>query len=120
MIIVDYKAQSSAGTVTTEAYLRNIYHQDYKLQMDIYVHILRKMGFEVSDKTYFYVCNGEKSHSRFNGKINFSSTLVPYITKTSWIDLKVEEMKMLLESDQIPPINKSCEHCSYLKGGKEF
>ena len=88
--------------------------------MDIYVHILRKMGFEVSDTTYFYVCNGEKSHDKFDGKINFSSTLVPYITKNSWIDLKVEEMKMLLESDQIPAINKSCEHCAYLKGGKEF
>ena len=120
LVVVDYKAQSSIGTVTTETYLKNIYHQDYKLQMDIYVHILRKMGFEVSDITYFYVCNGEKSHDKFDAKINFSSTLVPYTTKTSWIDLKVEEMKMLLESSLIPEINKSCEHCAYLEGGKEF
>ena len=77
-------------------------------------------SFEVSDATYFYVCNGEKSQDKFDGKLNFSSTLVSYITKNSWIDLKVEEMKMLLESDQIPAINKSCEHCAYLKGGKAF
>ena len=76
--------------------------------------------FEVSDTTYFYVCNGEKSHDKFDGKINFSSTLVPYTTKTSWIDSKIEEMKMLLESGLIPEINKSCEHCAYLEGGKEF
>ena len=53
-------------------------------------------------------------------KINFSTTLVPYTSKTSWIDKKVSEMKSLLESDQIPEINKSCEQCAYLTGGKEF
>ena len=120
LVVVDYKAQSSMSVVTTEAYLKNIYHQDYKLQMDIYVHILRKMGFEVSDTTYFYVCNGEKKYDKFDNKINFSSTLVPYITKTSWIDEKVTEIKNLLESDDVPEINKSCEHCAYLEGGKKF
>ena len=120
LVVVDYKAQSSAQTVKAYSYLNNIYHQDYKLQMDIYVHILRKMGFEVSDLTYFYVCNGEKSCDKFNSKINFSTTLVPYTSKTSWIDKKVSEIKSLLESDQIPEINKSCEQCAYLTGGKEF
>ena len=120
LVIVDYKAQSSNEVVKAASYLSNIYHQDYKLQMDVYVHIMRKMGFEVSDTTYFYVCNGEKSYDKFNNIINFSITLVPYITKTSWIDAKIEEMKSLLESDQIPEINKSCEHCAYLKGGKKF
>ena len=120
LIVVDYKAQSSAQTVNTYSYLNNIYHHDYKLQMDIYVHILRKMGFEVSDLTYFYVCNGEKSCDKFDSKINFLTTLVPYTSKTSWIDKKVSEMKSLLESDQIPEINKSCEQCAYLTGGKKF
>ena len=120
LVVVDYKAQSSMSVVTTETYLKNIYHQDYKLQMDIYVHILRKMGFEVSDSTYFYVCNGEKKYDKFDNKIIFSSTLVPYITKTSWIDEKISEMKNVLESDGVPEINKSCENCAYLEGGKSF
>ena len=120
LVVIDYKAQSSAEIVNTDTYLSNIYHQDYKLQMDIYVHILRKMKFEVSDITYFYVCNGLRNHNKFDNKINFSATLVPYTTNTSWIDKKVSEMKLLLESDQIPEINKSCEHCAYLEGGKEF
>jgi len=46
--------------------------------------------------------------------------LVPYITKTSWIDEKIAEMKNVLESDDVPEINKSCEHCAYLEGGKQF
>ena len=120
LVVIDYKAQSSTEVVKTDSYLSNIYHQDYKLQMDIYVHILRKMGFEVVDIAYFYICNGEKNHDKFDSKINFSITIVPYTTKTSWIDKKICEMKSLLESDQIPEINKSCERCAYLEGGKKF
>ena len=30
--------------------------------MDIYVHILRKMNFKVSDIAYFYVCNGDRNY----------------------------------------------------------
>ena len=82
--------------------------------------LMWKMGFEVSDITYFYVCNGEKNYDKFDNKINFSTTLVSYTTKTSWIEAKIVEMKSLLKSDQIPGINKSCERCAYLKGEREF
>ena len=37
--------------------------------MDIYVHILRKMNFFVSDISYFYVCNGEKKNDKFENKL---------------------------------------------------
>jgi hypothetical protein len=29
-------------------------------------------------------------------------------------------MKSILNSDTIPEIEKTCEKCAYLKGGKEF
>ena len=35
-------------------------------------------------------------------------------------DEKIAEMKNVLESDDVPEINKSCEHCAYLDGGKKF
>ena len=120
LVVVDYKAQSSKEEVNAKSYLSYIYHQDYKVQMDVYVHILRKMGYEVSDTVYFYVCNGEKNYEKFDEKINFSTTLVPYLSKTTWIDEKVLAMKTLLESGEIPEINKSCEYCAYLEGGKKF
>ena len=72
LVVVDYKAQSSNAKVETEPYLSNIYHHGYKMQMDIYVHILRKMDFKVSDIAYFYVCNGEKSYDKFDEKIKSS------------------------------------------------
>ena len=120
LVVVDYKAQSSNEKVETEPYLSNIYHHGYKIQMDIYVHILRKMDFKVSDTAYFYVCNGEKSYDKFDDKLNFTTTLVPYKTDTSWIDREIIEMKKTLDSDTVPEINKSCEKCMYLSTGKDF
>ena len=88
--------------------------------MDIYVHILRKMDFKVSDTSYFYVCNGEKSYNNFDGKLNFTTTLVPYVTNTSWVQNKIIEMKKTLDLDSVPKINKSCEKCMYIDAGKNF
>ena len=88
--------------------------------MDIYVHILRKMNFKVSDISYFYVCNGEKTNNKFEDKIDFKTTLVPYAVNTSWIEKKLYEMKEVLNLDGPPGIDPSCEKCAYLKGGKNY
>jgi len=120
LVVVDYKAQSNSRPVETISYLNNIYHQGYKIQMDIYVHILRKMNFKVSDVAYFYVCNADRDYERFDSKLNFTITLVPYKTNTSWIDNKIVEMKETLDSQKVPEINKNCEKCMYLNAGKDF
>ena len=78
------------------------------------------MGFKVSDTSYFYVCNAEKSSDKFEGKLNFTITLVPYVTDTSWVQDNINDMKKTLELDNVPEINKSCEKCMYLNAGKEF
>ena len=117
---MDYKAQSSNYPVTIKSYLSGEWRLSYKLQMDIYVHILRKMNFKVSDISYFYVCNGEKTNNKFEDKIDFKTTLVPYTVNTSWIEEKLYEMKEVLNLDVPPAINLSCEKCAYLKGGKNY
>ena len=120
LIVVDYKAQSSNYPVTIKSYLSGEWRLSYKLQMDIYVHILRKMNFIVSDTSYFYVCNGEKTNNKFEDKIDFKTTLVPYAVNTSWIEGKLHEMKEVLNLDEPPGIDISCEKCAYLKGGKNY
>ena len=90
------------------------------MKMDIYVHILRKMNFNVSNLSYFYVCNGEKTNDKFENKIDFKATLIPYCVNTSWIEDKLIQMKNILNSETIPEIDKTCEKCAYLIGGKEF
>ena len=115
IVVVDYKAQSSNTPVEDKSYLDSKYHQGYKRQMDIYVHILRKMNFNVSERTFFMVCNGEKSESSFNKKINFKISLVPYISDTNWVDSKIKEMKKTLDSKLIPQHSVDCEKCIYLE-----
>ena len=60
------------------------------------------MGFEVSDMTYFMVCNGVKTRDSFNAKMDFDITLVDYETNTNWIEDKIIEMKATLESKETP------------------
>ena len=120
LVVTDYKAQSTKYDVEKKSYLENQYHQGYKMQMDIYVHILRKMGFEVSDMTYFMVCNGVKTRDSFNAKMDFDITLVDYETNTNWIEDKITEMKETLESKEIPKRNPYCENCAYLEQGAKL
>ena len=120
IVVVDYKAQSSSYPVSVTSYLGSQWHISYKLQMDIYVHILRKMNFNVSDLSFFYVCNGEKINNSFENKMDFKTTLVPYKVDTSWIETKLTEMKEVLNLDIPPNIEPTCEKCAYLKGGKNY
>ena len=120
LVVVDYKAQSNNTPVETEAYLDSKFHQGYKRQMDIYVHILRKMNFKVSNTTYFMVCNGEKTNEKFDNKIDFKTVLVPYESDPSWIPSKIKDMKKTLESDEMPEYNEDCESCVYLYCNKNI
>jgi CRISPR/Cas system-associated exonuclease Cas4 (RecB family) len=120
LVVVDYKAQSTNYPVVPNSYLSSEWHLSYKLQMDIYVHILRKMNFNVSNVSYFYVCNGEKTNNKFDNRIDFKATLVPYKVDTSWIEAKISEMKEVLNMDSPPDLTPTCEKCAYLNGGKNY
>ena len=39
--------------------------------------------------------------------------MVPYQWDSSWIEEKVTEMIALLNSEELPEINSSCENCAY-------
>jgi hypothetical protein len=120
LVVVDYKAQSKEGEVETEEYLENKYHQGYKIQMDIYVYILRQMKFKVSDTAYFLVCNGRKTQDKFDAILHFDLKLVPYKTDISWVKDKIIKMKKVLDAEEVPDLNKTCEKCMFLITGKNF
>ncbi len=113
IIVVDYKSQANSNPVITENYLSNVYHEGYKVQMDFYSYLLTEMGFEVSLISYFYVCNADRSVPAFNSNMIFEETLVPYKWDSSWIEDKVSEMINLLNSEELPESNPSCENCAY-------
>ena len=85
LVVIDYKAQSSSKTVNEHTYLNSVYHQGYKMQLDFYAFVLRKMGFDVSNMGYFLVCNADKSLEKFNNSLQFDTHLIEYEVQTDWI-----------------------------------
>ena len=60
VVVADYKAQSSATPIEKESYLGSTYHQGYKIQMDIYVYILRQMGYSFLIRLILWYVMGKK------------------------------------------------------------
>ena len=49
LVVVDYKATATNGELT----LDDEWKVTYKRQMDVYIWLLRKQGFEVDDREFF-------------------------------------------------------------------
>ena len=113
LIVVDYKSQAKKDSVVRWKYLSDVHHQSYKVQLDFYSYLLSSMGFKVFPIGYFYVCNADRSAESFSGQLIFEETLVPYECNPNWIEEKVLEMSIVLNSTELPPVEDSCENCAY-------
>ena len=120
IIVVDYKSQANRRPVEVWSYLSSVYHQGYKVQLDFYAYLLKKMKFKVAKTGYFLVCNGNKEANGFYGNMKFSETLIPYDTSTDWIEKEVDKMYDLMNSTYLPKHNTSCENCAYAARRAEF
>ena len=87
--IVDYKStsQKSPGKTIT---LDEPYKASYKRQMDLYVWVLRRMGFDVSETGYFLYVDGDRFTDRdflsaHEALMIFKTTLIPYTVDIFWI-----------------------------------
>ena len=58
--------------------------------------------------------------NKVDNRIDFKTTLIPYRVNTDWIEKKLIEMKDVLNLEEPPKIEKTCEKCAYLEGGKKF
>ena len=115
VIVVDYKSQASSKKVSPETYLYPTYRKWYAEQMDFYAYLLQEMGFDVSDTSYFYVCNERGESPGFHGKLTFEETLVPYEWNSDWIEPSVKEMIRTLNATEVPDSDMSCENCAYAR-----
>ena len=116
LVVCDYKSKSKKD-LTEENFLSDPLNKDFLNQMSIYIHILGKMGFDVSSKGFFLVVNGKTDQEKFNGNMKFDSLLIEYEPDTNWIDDKIQEMYGLLNSPNIPERNIHCENCAYIEQG---
>ena len=115
LIIADYKSQANNKSLEPWAYLSDVYHEGYKIQMDFYGYLLSEMGHDVSETFYFLVCNANRKADGFFGKLDFEEVLVPYKWKAQWIPKKVSEMIDYMNSEEIPESNVACKICAYAR-----
>jgi len=116
LIIVDYKSTSKEEEITLEGRWK----EGYKRQMEVYQWLFRKNGFEVAEKGYFVYANGKtKGVEKFDGKLEFDITLLPYEGDPTWVEDTISRIKETLDGDEIPPPGEMCDHCPYCYSREE-
>ena len=108
-IVVDYKATSKDSVVRLDA----PWQDQYKRQMEIYQWLLRGNGLEVSNTGYFVYCNGRRSEPRFNQRVEFDISVIPYDGNDSWVDSCITDAHACLVSEDIPTATWNCDYCTY-------
>lgn len=110
LVIVDYKATSKDKKIES---LDEEWHEGYKRQMEVYQWLFRRNGFRVADTGYFVYCNASRSEKAFDGKLIFDVTLVPYEGNDAWVEKTLRDIKVCLESEDLPDADPDCDYCRY-------
>lgn len=116
LIVVDYKATSKNSEIT----LDDRWKESYKRQMEIYQWLLRQNGFKVSSTGYFVYANGLSGKEKFDAKLEFHLTLLPYEGDDGWIEDTLQKIREVLNSDRLPLSPPECEYCQYLAAGQRI
>ena len=116
--IVDYKS-TSQKTEGREIDMFDKFKGPYRRQMDLYVWVMRSMGFKISDIGYFLYVDGDRfTRSDFiKGNLalmEFKINLIPYKVDVSWIRPALEAIRELLDSSYRPDHNSDCQHGRFL------
>jgi len=114
-IVVDYKSTSKSEEINS---LDKDWQDGYKRQMEVYQWLLRKNGHTVSDTGYFVYCNGRTDKESFDGKLEFDTTLIPYIGNDSWVESILFDIKKCLDAEVLPESGSDCDYCAYFNARK--
>ena len=117
--IVDYKSTSvkSEGKGIS---LDDPWKESYKRQMDLYVWVMRRKDFDVSDEGYFLYCDADRfTDERFLGDtaatMYFKIVLLPYSTTLDWIEPTLLEIRETLDNKKCPPHSSMCEYGRFIE-----
>lgn len=113
LVVVDYKATAKAEPMTelTDA----VYHWGYRRQLEFYQWLLRKNGFDVSDKGYWLYATARNTADSFDQQLVFDSRMIEHQGVTDWIDPVITEIKKALIAEDLPSAAEDCDFCSYSK-----
>ena len=112
--IVDYKSTSQKkdnGPIN----LNDKWKEAYKRQMDLYVWVMQKKGFDVDEIGFFLYCDGNRFTDQIflndkNAIMEFKMTLIEYKTDLSWIEKTLNNIYGCLRLNERPKHSESCEY----------
>jgi hypothetical protein len=109
LIVADYKATARAEMPTA----KNLY-PSYRRQMDVYQFLVRRQGFEVSDRGWFVYTNGDGRAGTFGDKLCFTTSMVPYDGDDAWVLEAFRRAVALIEGGAPPGPGAECKFCEYV------
>lgn len=109
LIVADYKATARAEAPTTERL-----YPSYRRQMDVYQFLVRRQGFEVSNRGWFVFANGDGRATAFDDKLCFTTTMVPYDGSDAWVLEAFRRAVAIIEGGALPPPREKCDYCAYV------
>ena len=117
--IVDYKS-TSQKSADKEISLNDPWKAAYKRQMDLYVWVMRRKGFDVSDVGYFLYCDGDRfSDYAFLGEeragMQFKMSLIEYQVDQSWIEPTLRGIRDCLDAPTVPDHAVNCEFGDFIQ-----
>ncbi len=109
LLIVDYKATSKDGEVSLDAE----WQDGYKRQIETYQWLFRQNGFKVNNTGYFVYANASRDREAFDGRLEFTVTVIPYVGSDDWIEGTLHDIKACLVADSAPESSSECDFCNY-------
>ncbi len=109
LIVADYKATSRAEMPTT----KNLY-PSYRRQMDVYQFLVRRQGFEVSNRGWFVYTNGDGRAGAFGDKLCFTTSMVPYDGNDAWVLDAFRRAVATVQQGAVPQPGAECKYCAYV------
>lgn len=110
LIVADYKATARAEPPTTARL-----YPSYRRQMDVYQFLVRRQGFEVSDRGWFVFANGNGRADAFGDRLCFTTSLVPYDGNDAWVLDTFRRAVVTIQGSRIPEPAENCEFCAYAR-----
>jgi hypothetical protein len=110
LIVADYKATARRDAPSAEKL-----YPSYQRQMDVYQFLVRRQGFEVSDRGWFVYANGNAAAGEFGNSLHFSTAMIPYDGDDEWVLPAFRSAVELAEARVAPAPGEDCPYCGYVQ-----
>jgi hypothetical protein len=109
LIVADYKATSRAEQPNAAGL-----YASYRRQMDVYQFLVRRQGYDVSNRGWFVYANGDSRAGQFADTLRFTTTMVPYDGDDAWVLGAFRRAVAVVEGGVVPAAGEDCEYCAYV------